>query len=76
MNFLKTIYDTEGPLGLPMKDKQARLLDGILKTLPEEDRQLYMPNAPWHGGYRWFRSPNVICLEKCRLLKGQVGKRG
>jgi len=40
MNFLKTIYDTEGPLGLPMKDKQARLLDGILKTLPEEDRQL------------------------------------
>jgi hypothetical protein len=40
MNFLKTIYDTEGPLGLPMKDKQARLLDGILKTLPEEDRRL------------------------------------
>jgi hypothetical protein len=32
--------------------------------LPEEDRQLYMPNAPWHGGYRWFRSPNVHCLEK------------
>jgi hypothetical protein len=40
MNFLKTIYDTEGPLGLPMKDKQARLLDGILRTLPAEDRQL------------------------------------
>jgi hypothetical protein len=40
MSFLKTIYDTEGPLGLPMKDKQARLLDGILKTLPEEDRRL------------------------------------
>jgi hypothetical protein len=44
--------------------------------MPEEDRKIYMPNAPWHGGYRWFRSPNVICLEKCRLLKGQVGKRG
>jgi hypothetical protein len=40
MDFLKTSYDTEGPLGLPMKDKQARLLDGILKTLPEEDRRL------------------------------------
>lgn len=40
MNFLKTIYDTEGPLGLPMKDKQARLLDGILRTLPQEDRRL------------------------------------
>jgi hypothetical protein len=21
--------------------------------------------------YRWFRSPNVICLEKARLLKGE-----
>jgi hypothetical protein len=33
-------YDTEGPLGLPMKDAQARLLDSILKTLPQEDREL------------------------------------
>ncbi len=40
MDFLKSQYDTEGPLGLPMKDKQARLLDGILKTLPQEDRRL------------------------------------
>jgi len=31
-------YDTEGPLGIPMKDAQARLLDAILKTLPQEDR--------------------------------------
>jgi hypothetical protein len=24
----------------------------------------------WSGGYRWFRSPNVICLEKARLVVG------
>jgi hypothetical protein len=27
--------------------------------MPEEDRKLFMPNAPWQAGYRWFRSPNV-----------------
>jgi hypothetical protein len=35
---------------------------------PEEDRSLYrMP--PWTGGFRWFRSPNVVCLEKARRLR-------
>ena len=38
-------------------------------TLPEEDRSRYMPTARWEGGYRWFRSPNVVCLEKARRLK-------
>lgn len=32
-------------------------------VFPEEDRHLFT-TAPWSGGYRWFRSPNVICLEK------------
>ena len=40
MNFLTQYGDTEGPLGLPMKDKQARLLDQLLKAMPQEDRQL------------------------------------
>ena len=34
------LYETEGPLGIPMKDAQAKLLETILKTLPEEDRQI------------------------------------
>ena len=38
MNFLKSYYDTEGPLGLPMKDRQAQALDALLKTLPAELR--------------------------------------
>jgi hypothetical protein len=29
---------------------------------PEEDRALFT-SAPWEGGYRWFKSPNVIQLE-------------
>jgi hypothetical protein len=38
-------------------------------SLPVEDRMKFMPQAKWEGGYRWFRSPNVICLEKVRRLK-------
>jgi hypothetical protein len=22
----------------------------------------------WTGGYRWFQSPNVVCIEKARLV--------
>jgi hypothetical protein len=29
----------------------------------EEDRHLFT-TAKWKGGYRWFRSPNVVCFEK------------
>jgi hypothetical protein len=36
--------------------------------LPEEDRRI-LSSIPWQGGYRWFRSPNVICLEKARRLR-------
>jgi hypothetical protein len=32
-------------------------------TPAEEDRHLFT-SAPWRGGYRWFRSPNVVCLEQ------------
>lgn len=31
----------------------------------EEDRRLHT-SAPWQGGYRWFRSPNVIPIERYR----------
>jgi hypothetical protein len=37
-------------------------------TIPEEDRARFM-SVGWEGGYRWFRSPNVICLEKYRHLR-------
>lgn len=39
-------------------------------TLPVEDRMKYLPvgTVP-SGGYRWFRSPNIVCLEKYRRLR-------
>jgi hypothetical protein len=40
-------------------------------TMPVEDWARYMPTVKWEGGYRWFRSPNVICLEKYRRLRTQ-----
>jgi hypothetical protein len=43
--------------------------------LPEEDRRLLFPTIPWTGGYRWFRSPNIVCLEKYRRLRRQGGGR-
>lgn len=42
MNVLKQFYGpTEGPLGLPMHDRQAAALDGILKALPTSDEFRY-----------------------------------
>ncbi len=49
MTFPRSHFDVEGPLGLPMRDSQAQLLDGLLKTLPAEDRalcRLVTPKAP------------------------------
>jgi hypothetical protein len=40
---------------------------------PEEDRAKLIA-ARWEGGYRWFRAPNVICLEKVRRLKQRERK--
>ncbi len=34
-------------------------------TWPEEDRHLFT-TAAWDGSYRWFRSPNVVCIERYR----------
>ena len=37
-SFLKQHYGhTEGPLGFPMLDRQARVLDGVLRGLPRDD---------------------------------------
>jgi hypothetical protein len=41
--------------------------DAFLRTFvfPEEDRPL-LTTTRWRGEYRWFRSPNVIPLERHR----------
>jgi hypothetical protein len=40
-------------------------------TFPEEDRALFT-TAPWRGEYRWFRSPNVVCIEQRRRKKART----
>jgi len=35
-------------------------------TRCEEDRRHLHPGTAWNGGFRWFRSANVIPLEKFR----------
>src|SRR5207247_4787806 len=37
MSFLKPYYYTEGPHGLPMRDKQAQALEARLKSLPKDE---------------------------------------
>jgi hypothetical protein len=47
-------------------DEEHALLREL--TYPEEDRARYT-SAKWSGEYRWFRSVNVVPLEKIRRLK-------
>jgi hypothetical protein len=44
-------------------------------VMPEEDRPLFT-SAKWTetGGYRWFRSPNVVCLEHYRKRPAERGE--
>jgi hypothetical protein len=35
-------------------------------VLSEEDRRRRHPATEWTGGFRWFRSPNIIQLELYR----------
>jgi hypothetical protein len=38
-------------------------------VLPEEERQCLFPETARRGGYRWFRSPNVVPIEQWRRRK-------
>jgi hypothetical protein len=40
-------------------------------VFPEEDRHLFT-TAPWRGGFRWFRSPNIVPIEFGRQLRRQA----
>jgi hypothetical protein len=37
-------------------------------TFAEEDRHRYT-STPWRGGFRWFRSENVVPMERWRRKK-------
>jgi hypothetical protein len=40
-------------------------------VLPQDDNR----RTQWHGGYRWFFNPNVICLEKVRWVRNRQGRK-
>jgi hypothetical protein len=44
--------------------------------LPQEERRRLFPDAPWKGGYRWFRSENVVCIEHFRRPRMPGQKAG
>jgi hypothetical protein len=49
-------------------DEEDDLL--LRRLIPcEEDRRRLFPTTPWTGGYRWFRSSNVIDLEAKRKAR-------
>lgn len=39
-DFNKEVYDTEGPFGVPMKDRQAKAIEELLKAHPEADYKI------------------------------------
>jgi hypothetical protein len=68
MSLLILIMGSEPTLAsrLAQFDEEHEFLRRI--TVPEEDRSQYT-SAQWSGEYRWFRSSNVVCLEKVRRLR-------
>jgi hypothetical protein len=44
------------------------------KILPEEDR-LALTGEPSKGGFRWFRSENVVCIEHYRPIEAKPAPR-
>jgi hypothetical protein len=60
-----------------MMTKEPSLDDeAFLRRLifPEEDRHRFTA-TPWRGGYRWFRSPNVVCIEHYRAAEMKPAPR-
>jgi hypothetical protein len=52
---------------LSEEDEDDLLLRRVV--LCEEDRRRLFPLSVWAGGYRWFRSPNIVDLEVRRKAK-------
>jgi hypothetical protein len=58
-------YDNAQPNARPSQNQPQRAFYRRF-LMPEESRLLY-PHAPaWSGGFRWFKSENVIDLQQYR----------
>jgi len=52
-------------MGKPLRDDEDD--NAFMRSImwAEEDRHRFT-SVPWTGGFRWFRSANVVCLEQYR----------
>ena len=44
------------------RDDEGRETDLRRLVFAEEDRRVFFPTVSYVGGFRWFRSPNVVDL--------------
>jgi hypothetical protein len=42
------------------------------KILPEEERATLIK---WDGSFRWFRSPNILCIEHYRPIPNKTNSQ-
>jgi hypothetical protein len=52
-------------------DAYDKAHDFARQVLASEEDRARLSLTQWQGGYRWFRAPNVICLEKARKLRAE-----
>jgi hypothetical protein len=57
----------------PVRNPNREMEEAFLRTIvfPEEDRHRFT-TAPWRGEYRWFRSPNIIPIERWRVREREA----
>jgi hypothetical protein len=49
-----------------MKRYTAEKEEALRRYIFSEEDRATLTSEKWNGGYRWFRSENVVCLEHYR----------
>lgn len=49
----------------------AREEQSLRRYAPSEEDRAVLTGEKWNGGYRWFKSANVLCLEHYRPMKSE-----
>jgi hypothetical protein len=53
------------------KQHTAEEEDSLRRYILSEEDRAALTSEKWNGGYRWFRSPNVIPLEQWRRSRAK-----
>ena len=49
-----------------MKRHTAKEEESLRRYILSEEDRATLTGEKWNGGYRWFKSENVVCLEHYR----------